>query len=220
MAGLREIQSRIKSIEDTRKITNAMYMISSTKMRKAKQALEATEPYFYTLQSTIERILRHLPEMEHKYFEKPNMERHKIGLLVITGDKGLAGAYNHNILKMAQQFLDNRENQVQLFVVGELGRQYFINKHIHVEESFQYTVQNPTFSRARWISEVLLDKYDSGELDEIHVIYTRMENSMVSIPEDKRLLPIRRPSLSNIPSDVYQEEFFLIPSAKEAYLQA
>ena len=71
MAGLREIQSRIKSIEDTRKITNAMYMISSTKMRKAKQALEATEPYFYTLQSTIARILRHLPEMEHIYFEKP-----------------------------------------------------------------------------------------------------------------------------------------------------
>lgn len=216
MAGLREIQSRMKSIEDTRKITNAMYMISSTKMRKAKQALEATEPYFYTLQSTIERILRHLPEMEHKYFEKPDSKRNKIGLLVITGDKGLAGAYNHNILKMAQQFLDNRENQVQLFVVGELGRQYFTSRHIPVQESFQYTVQNPTFSRARWISEVLLDKYGSGELDEIHVIYTRMENSMVSIPEDKRLLPIRRPNLANIPADVYQEEFFLIPSAKEA----
>ena len=98
MAGLREIQSRIKSIQDTRKITNAMYMISSTKMKKAKQALEATEPYFYTLQSTIARILRHLPEMEHMYFEKPEVKRTRIGLLVITGDKGLAGAYNHNIL--------------------------------------------------------------------------------------------------------------------------
>ena len=97
MAGLREIQSRIKSIQDTRKITNAMYMISSTKMKKAKLALESTEPYFYTLQSTIARILRHLPEMEHMYFEKPEVNRTKIGLLVITGDKGLAGAYNHNI---------------------------------------------------------------------------------------------------------------------------
>lgn len=216
MAGLREIQSRIRSIEDTRKITNAMYMISSTKMRKAKQALEATEPYFYTLQSTIARILRHLPEMEHIYFEKPDKKRHKIGLLVITGDKGLAGAYNHNILKMAQQFLDDAENEVQLFVVGELGRQYFTARHIPVQKSFQYTVQNPTFSRARWISEVLLDKYGTGELDEIHVIYTRMENSMSSMAEDKMLLPIQRPSLAYIPADVYQEEFFLIPSAKEA----
>jgi len=63
MAGLREIKSRIKSIEDTRTITSAMYMISSTKMKKAKQTLEATEPYFYTLQSTIDRILRHIPDM-------------------------------------------------------------------------------------------------------------------------------------------------------------
>lgn len=216
MAGLREIQSRIKSIQDTRKITNAMYMISSTKMKKAKLALEATEPYFYTLQSTIARILRHLPEMEHLYFEKPEVKRTRIGLLVITGDKGLAGAYNHNILNLAQKFLDNTEKHVKLFVVGELGRQYFTARNIPIEENFRYTVQSPNFNRARWISEKILDQYRAGELDEFHVIYTRMENSMQSIPEDKMLLPIERPSLAHIPADVYQEEFFLIPSAEEA----
>lgn len=216
MAGLREIQSRIKSIQDTRKITNAMYMISSTKMKKAKQALEATEPYFYTLQSTIARILRHLPEMEHMYFEKPEVKRTRIGLLVITGDKGLAGAYNHNILNLAQKFLDNTENHVKLFIVGELGRQYFTSRHIPIEENFRYTVQSPNFNRARWISEKILEQYQNGELDEIHVIYTRMENSMQSVPEDERLLPIRRPCLAHIPADVYQEEFFMIPSPEEA----
>ena len=216
MAGLREIQSRIKSIQDTRKITNAMYMISSTKMKKAKLALEATEPYFYTLQSTIARILRHLPEMEHMYFEKPEVNRTKIGLLVITDDKGLAGSYNHNILKMAQRFLDDAENQVDLFVVGELGRQYFVSKGVHIEENFQYTVQNPTFNRARWISETILDKYRTGEISEVHVIYTRMESSMQSVAEDKMLLPIRRPLEETVPADVYQEDFLLLPSAKEA----
>ena len=216
MAGLREIQSRIKSIQDTRKITNAMYMISSTKMKKAKQALEATEPYFYTLQSTIARILRHLPEMEHMYFEKPEVKRTRIGLLVITGDKGLAGAYNHNILNLAQKFLDNTENHVKLFIVGELGRQYFTSRHIPIEENFRYTVQSPNFNRARWISEKILEQYQNGELDEIHVIYTRMENSMQRVPEDERLLPIRRPCLAHIPADVYQEEFFMIPSPEEA----
>ena len=216
MAGLREIQSRIKSIQDTRKITNAMYMISSTKMKKAKLALESTEPYFYTLQSTIARILRHLPEMEHMYFEKPEVNRTKIGLLVITGDKGLAGAYNHNILNLAQKFLDNAENHVKLFVVGELGRQYFTARNIPIEENFRYTVQSPNFNRARWISEKILDQYRDGELDEVHVIYTRMENSMQSVPEDKMLLPIERPALAHIPADVYQEEFFLIPSPEEA----
>ena len=106
MAGLREIQNRIKSIQDTRKITNAMYMISSTKMRKAKQDLENTDPYFYTLQSMMARLLRHLPDVSHMYFEKEEKEeldhQKKVGLLVITGDKGLAGAYNHNVLKLAQ----------------------------------------------------------------------------------------------------------------------
>ena len=216
MAGLREIKSRIKSIEDTRTITSAMYMISSTKMKKAKQTLEATEPYFYTLQSTIDRILRHIPDMEHIYFEKPEIKRTKIGLLVITDDKGLAGSYNHNILKMAQRFLDDAENQVDLFVVGELGRQYFVSKGVHIEENFQYTVQNPTFNRARWISETILDKDRTGEISEVHVIYTRMESSMQSVAEDKMLLPIRRPLEETVPADVYQEDFLLLPSAKEA----
>ena len=216
MAGLREIKSRIKSIEDTRTITSAMYMISSTKMKKAKQTLEATEPYFYTLQSTIDRILRHIPDMEHIYFEKPEIKRTKIGLLVITDDKGLAGSYNHNILKMAQRFLDDAENQVDLFVVGELGRQYFVSKGVHIEENFQYTVQNPTFNRAHWISETILDKYRTGEISEVHVIYTRMESSMQSVAEDKMLLPIRRSLEETVPADVYQEDFLLLPSAKEA----
>lgn len=138
MAGLREIQNRIKSIQDTRKITNAMYMISSTKMRKAKQDLENTEPYFYTLQSMMDRMLRHLPDVSHMYFENEGVggeatdtsDKKNIGLLVITGDKGLAGAYNHNVLKLAQEYLDDQDNEIQLFVVGELGRQYFMGQHI------------------------------------------------------------------------------------------
>ena len=216
MAGLREIKGRIKSIDDTKTITNAMYMISSTKMKKAKLDLDATEPYFYMLQSTVERIIRHLPDMEHVYFEKPNKKRTKIGLLVITDDKGLAGAYNHNILKLAQAYLDNAQNQVELFVVGELGRHYFAARRIPIQENFQYTVQSPTFNRARWIAQIILDKYLAEEIDELHVLYTRMESSMQSVAEDKLLLPILRPSDKDIPLDVYREDFKLAPSAKEA----
>ena len=106
MANTREIQSRMKSIQDTMKITNAMYMISSTKLRKAKKNLEETEPYFYTLQTMVSRIVRHLPEIDNKYFDerkdKPAEER-TVGLVVVTADKGLAGAYNHNVLKMAEE---------------------------------------------------------------------------------------------------------------------
>lgn len=216
MAGLREIQNRIKSIQDTRKITNAMYMISSTKMRKAKQDLENTEPYFYTLQAMMARLLRHLPDVSHMYFEKEEGEEQpdhqkKVGLLVITGDKGLAGAYNHNVLKLVQEFLDDRDQWTELFVVGELGRQYFTGQHVPIQENFQFTAQNPTFSRARWIAETLLEKFQSGELDEIQVIFTRMENSMTSVAEVRKMLPMERPPMPKIPMDVYHEEFFTIP---------
>ena len=218
MAGLREIQNRIKSIQDTRKITNAMYMISSTKMRKAKQDLENTEPYFYTLQSMMARLLRHLPDVSHMYFEKEEKEeldhQKKVGLLVITGDKGLAGAYNHNVLKLAQEFLDDQNQWAELFVVVELGRQYFTGQHVPIQENFQFTAQNPTFSRARWIAETLLEKFQSGELDEIQVIFTRMENSMTSVAEVRKMLPMERPPMPKIPMDVYHEEFLAIPDAQ------
>ena len=95
MANAKEIQSRIKSIQDTMKITNAMYMISSSKMKRAKKILADTEPYFYGIQSAISRVLRHMPDMEHKYFDNreniPSAERKK-GYIVVSADKGLAGA--------------------------------------------------------------------------------------------------------------------------------
>ena len=141
MANTREIQSRMKSIQDTMKITNAMYMISSTKLRKAKKNLEETEPYFYTLQTMVSRIVRHLPEIDNKYFDerkdKPAGEK-TTGLVVVTADKGLAGAYNHNVLKMAEEQMQKagKTGKYKLFVVGELGRQYFGHRGIEVAEQF------------------------------------------------------------------------------------
>ncbi len=99
MANAREILSRMNSVRDTRKITNAMYLISSNKLRKSKQMLEDTEPYFYTMQAVIQRILRHIPDIQHPYFadsRKVEEKDRSRALVVITGDKGLAGAYNHN----------------------------------------------------------------------------------------------------------------------------
>ena len=215
MANAREILSRMKSIQDTRKITNAMYLISSTKLKKSKRMLEETEPYFYTLQSLIQRILRHMPE-DHFYFHSPGDEKKKDrirGLIVITGDKGLAGAYNHNILKMAQQWMEQGANN-RLYVVGELGRQYFSSKHIPVEEQFHYTVQNPTMHRARMISSSVLEEYQNERLDEVWILFTQMVNSMKMEARLEQLLPLKREDFSKItiPADIYQEEIQMVPS--------
>lgn len=221
MADAKEIQNRMKSIQDTMKITNAMYMISSNKLQKAKKNLEATEPYFYTMQATISRILRHMPDMKHRYLEEADAARKekRRGYIVITGDKGLAGAYNHNVLKVAEQQLAQKGSHT-LFVVGELGRQYFASKGIQVDTQFRYTVQNPTMHRARMISGRVLDLYDEQKLDEIYVIFTRMANSLQVEVEMLQLLPLQHKNFEQtLPVWVRTEQFLLLPTP-EAVLES
>ena len=194
MANAKEIQDRIKSIKDTMKITNAMYMISSSKLKKAKKSLEDTEPYFYTLQSTLSRILRHIPDVEHKYFDErkeiPENEK-KRGYIVVTADKGMAGAYNHNVIKMAEEQLGKGKNNM-LFVLGQIGYHYFEKKNVQIDMKFQYTIQNPTQNRARNIAEFILDLYETKQLDEVYIIFTKMVSSVAAETEMSQLLPLKK----------------------------
>lgn len=218
MANIREIQSRINSVKDTMKITNAMYMISSSKMTQAKKKLAETEPYFYALQGEISRIMRHLPELEHFSFDRRGKipeDKRKIGSIVITADKGLAGAYNHNIVKLEEEILE-KPGRHKLFVVGELGRHYFSKRGVEIDTNFQYTVQKPTMHRARNIAGVLYDQFRSGELDEIYIVYTRMESSVQAEAEIVKLLPLERSSFNEMkmPLNMYREAIELYPSAE------
>ena len=194
MANTKEIKSRINSVKDTQKITNAMYMIASTKMRKAKEELENTRPYFRALQGEIKRIFRTVSDVESKYFFPADGSPAPDGtyaVLVITADKGLAGAYNQNVIKEAEKLL-SQHNDVKLFVVGEYGRQAFTQRRIPIEKSFLYTAQNPTLHRAREISSLLLELFDNRTVDKIFVIYTDLKNSLESKAISTRLLPFHR----------------------------
>ena len=217
MGSTKEIQTRMKSIQDTMKITNAMYMISSSKMQKAKRILSDTEPYYYNMQAAISRILRHMPDTEHPFFSirhKIAEEDRKIGCIVVTGDKGMAGAYNHNIQKMTEQFMAEHEH-CKLYVLGMVGRQYFTKKHMDIAENFPYTVQKPTMHRARLITEEIVRAFLERELDEIHIVYTQMLNAMAMENVNMQLLPLKTADfkVGQIPADIYQEEIVLSPSA-------
>ncbi len=168
--------------------------VSSAKLRSAKQKLEQTEPYFYTLQSAIARFLRHMPDTTNRYFDQREQisdNEKKRGYIVITADKGLAGAYNHNVIKMAQELFSQGENN-KLFVVGELGRQYFAKEGLEVDAEFKYTVQNPSLHCARVIADYVMDLYVNGELDEVYLVYTKMENSFSMNAEKQKLLPLAK----------------------------
>ena len=222
MAGTKEIKGRIQSVRATGKITNAMYLIASTKMRKAREELANTRPYFEALQGEIKRVFRTANGVDSRYFYPPDVTAPRegtYGCLVVTADKGLAGAYNQNVVKETQKLLSEHPD-TKLFVVGEYGRHIFAQRGIPVEQSFLYTAQNPTLERAREICDVLLDGYESGELTEIFVIYTDLENRLTAQARSTRLLPFHRTSFAAPAKERAVKSAFEFQPSVEAVLDA
>lgn len=219
MANAREILDRMKSIKDTMKITNAMYMVSSSKLQKARRDLKNTEPYFNMIQDGLAKILDVAPDAGTEFFdERPQRkgrERRK-GFLVITADKGLAGAYNHNIIKATEESAAI-EAQNMLFIVGQVGRHYFEKKNIPIDINFKYTAQNPTMNRARHISKILVELFEEEKLDEIYVVYTKMINSMTVEPITKKLLPLKQEHLEIRDGNDYYENVDFMPDAQTVF---
>lgn len=214
MANAREIKNRISSVQDTRKITNAMYLISSTKLRKAKLELEDTRPYFKALQAEVKRIFRTAPDLNSRYFYPPEGDPPLDGTyacLVITADKGLAGTYNQNVIKLATDMLEQHDD-MKLFVVGEYGRHYFHDRGIEMEESFLYPAQVPTLLHAREIATMLLERYDNREFEKIYIIYTDYISGLLSRPVSTRLLPFHQASFEAFGASEEPAGFEFIPS--------
>ena len=221
MSGTKEIKDRMKSVRDTQKITNAMYLIASTKLRRARAELERTRPYFDALRSEIKRVFRTVEGVESGYFypSDDHLLEGTYAYLVITADKGLAGMYNQNVLKEAQKLLHEHAN-AKLFVVGEYGREFFVHHGYPIERSFLYTAQNPTMQRAREISNTLLELYDRGQVQKIFVIYTDMKNGMTEEAKSTRLLPFHRQSFASKPEERAVKSSFSFEPSIEAVLDA
>ena len=221
MANAREIQGRMKSIKDTMKITNAMYMVSSSKLQKARRDLKNTEPFFYLIQDSLAKILDAAPEAGNRFFDTRDFESKKdktVGYLVITADKGLAGAYNHNVIKLAEKLAENEEKGM-LFVVGQLGRHYFESKSIPIDYNFNYTAQNPTMNRARHIAGVLSKLFLQNKIDEVYVVYTRMVNSMTVEATSQKILPLEKGSIKMQENELVEkyENAAFLPDAQTVF---
>jgi len=187
--GKRDISLRIKSTRQTRKITKAMYLISASKFQKAKVMLDNVRPYYNKIQVTMGDILKHSKEATSHYFEKMHEVKgdRKETIIIITGDKGLCGAYNHNVIKKAEEVL--KKETANVMVVGEIGRKYFIDKGYNVDVEFLYTAQNPTTSAAGEITDLILNAYNMGLTDDVYVIYTEMQGLIQNV-KTLKILPL------------------------------
>ncbi len=191
MESIKEIRTHIDSVQQTLKITNAMYLISSSKLRKARRQLTDVQPYFEKITRTISDILHRTAGVDHVYFDTRPGHPHKVGYIVITGDKGLAGAYNHNVLRLVEEEMAKVQDPT-LFLIGQAGRNYFQHKGVNIDGEFMYTAQDPTVYRAREIGDTFIELFRKGHLDEVYVVYTEMVTPMQMEPKMVKLLPLDR----------------------------
>lgn len=216
MSEITEVKNRIKGVSDTRKITGALYLISSAKVKKAREELEKTAPYFYGIRKEIKSIFKTVEHIDCKYLypENDHLKNAAYGYLVITADKGMAGAYNHNVLKRAEAEIKKHENS-KLFVVGSLGREYLSSKGYAVDENFKFGALRPTLGVARKIADILLEGFINGDYSKLFILYTDMADGGIII-KSTRILPFHTAEFI-AEKDKSKEEFEFVPS-REAVL--
>ncbi len=215
MESMRDIRNRITSVQKTMKITNAMHLMASSKLKRAKKALSETEPYFVNLQQTISLIIAHTDLANERYFATDqdipeDAVRH--AYVIITSDRGLAGAYNHNVCRLAEQELMRRPNDL-IFSIGQSGRGYF-NKHpelsFQMDEAYSFPAGVPSVWRARELADHIIELFLSGEIDMVHLVYTQMVNALTAETRMVQVLPLPPnmfPMLSVEDTGIYTENF-------------
>jgi F-type H+-transporting ATPase subunit gamma len=192
MAGFKDIRTKIKSVENTRKITKAMEMVAASKMRRAQERMRSARPY----SEKVRRIAGHLaeanPEYRHPFIVKREAVRN-VGLVVVTTDKGLCGAMNTNILRVVTHRMRELEAQgikAQLVAIGSKGVGFLNRIGARVVAQVAQLGDTPHLNRLIGPVKVLLDAHQAGEIDEVHIFYTRFVNSMTQVPVSEQLVPL------------------------------
>ncbi|GGH64623.1 F-type H+-transporting ATPase subunit gamma [Paenibacillus sp. JGP012] len=195
--GMREIKRQIKSVQSTKQITKAMEMVAAAKLRKAQEKAEAARPYSEKLKEVVASIATSTKGIKHPMLESRPVK--KTAYLVITSDRGLAGGYNANILRLVNQTLKekhNSKNDYALFVIGRKGRDYFRRREMDMVSNTTDLSDSPEFADIKSIAHEAVHGYELAEFDEVFICYNRFVNALTQIPTVERLLPMETPEVS------------------------
>lgn len=187
MPSMRHIKRRIRSVHSTKQITNAMKLVSASKLTKAKARLEQTRPYFNETKRVISEIVHNSKGISHVYLDKREVKNALV--LVITGDRGLCGGYNSNVSKEAFAVV-NKFDKPYLITVGNKGKDFFTRRGFNIHETFSGLSENPTYDSAVQLANIALDLYKKGEVDEVYLAYTQFVTTINHNPMALRILPV------------------------------
>ena len=187
MSGLRDIKRRIKSVRNIQQITKAMKMVAAARIRKAEDQLKAARPYSDTLKQVVTDLTNQMEEALHPLMDSRPVER--VGLLVVSSDKGLCGAYNNNMLRMLWKDLQSDDlPPYDMIAVGGKVNKFLARRKVNPEISEINWA--PTFELAEKISDTLADWFITGKVDEVRVYYTKSITSMTQEPFCEVILPL------------------------------
>lgn len=195
MASMRDIKRRKESIQSTQQITKAMKLVSTVKLQRAKTKAENSRPYFDKMYKTVQSILSKSANLDHPYLIPNGSE--KKAIIVVTSNRGLAGGYNNNIVKIIKGSGLPKED-VKIYGIGQKGIDALSLSGYEIAANDSEIINEPLFSDAAAIGKKVLDAYISGEIGEIYLAYTGFKNTVVHIPTLKKLLPVEVSSFNEI----------------------
>lgn len=215
MASPTEIRHHIAAVEQTKKITGAMEMVSSTRMKRVMSHIEQNRRYFDNVQRMMKEVLVTAQDVSHSYLCEVPEDGH-CTFIVISGDKGLCGSYNHNVLQLALDSI-NEKPKHSIITIGNTAEEFFRSRSMAPDVTLLGIAQDPALTRARMLVRDIMNIYDSGETDEVRIVYTSFYGETKNKPVVRRLLPIRLDDYSSISGAEKLSEIMYHPSPQKVF---
>lgn len=191
MSGGKEIRTKIASIKNTQKITKAMEMVAASKMRKTQDRMNASKPYASRIYQVIKHLARSTSEYRHSFLQ--NREVKRAGIIVVTTDRGLCGGLNANLFKevtrLIKQYQDD-DIEIDVGVIGRKGEAFFRRTGGNIVGLLTQIGDTPNAQELTGVVKIMLDAYEEGKIDALHVVYNEFVNTMTQKPLSKQLLPL------------------------------
>jgi F-type H+-transporting ATPase subunit gamma len=214
-AGAREIKRKIRSVNSTRQITKAMELVSTAKLKRAKDRVDITRPYFETVMRTVQDIMENEKSLKHDYLNVRDVQ--KTLYIVVSADRGLCGGYNINILKTTGADMESPDKS-NVITIGKKARDFFKKNEIESLGEYVYISEKPTFSHAQDIARKCLKLFSDEKVDEIKLVYTRLISTIAQEPAILKLLPIEVPEGEENTTENEMQEFVTYEPSAEAVL--
>ena len=214
MAGSKEIRTKIKSVENTRKITRAMEMVAAAKMRKAQERMRAARPYAEKIRVVAAHLSQAHPEYKHAFLVKRDVIK-KVGIILITSDKGLCGGLNSNLLRMVvgrMKTWDSEGKKIAVCAIGNKGLGFMNRMGAEIKSNLIGLGDAPHVESLIGAVKVMLDAYVAGDIDAIHICYNHFVNTMKQEPCVEQLLPLSSEQLGGAPRGNW--DYLYEPEAK------